>query len=329
MYFTPAVAADGVPEVFMHCPWASGAGVAYADYSLRLPRTDRIRVSFEIGLRPGAVGSDGVTYRIYADGKVLFDEHCTARQFLLREADLSASSDKEITLRLEVDPGPACSTTDDWSLWRNIQILAGDDEQLAEARRQAEAEAARRRAEMLARARELADLPLGALTSHHSHSVCPSVAEPTRVSVRAEGDSFIFECEGDGESIQYRFSPAKGLWAGLSVTANGKLLKPAPFSGGPVVHLDETDLSALAGQVTAELVSSELKGARLTCEYRYVNPETGSSARLQAVLWTEGKSLGLDVTGEPDRFSGFGAYANGGMPVARPFSPRCPDPVAQ
>ena len=46
IYFTPEVAADGVSQVFMHCPWAAGKGVAYADYLLHFPATTQIKLQF-------------------------------------------------------------------------------------------------------------------------------------------------------------------------------------------------------------------------------------------------------------------------------------------
>ncbi len=319
VYFSPEVDADGVSQVFMHCPWAAGPGVAYADYSLSLPRADAIRLGFEIGLRSGARLSDGVTYRVYANGEPVFDEHCISREFHSRQADLSRFAGKDITLRLEVDPGPERSTSDDWSLWRRVEILAGTDEELARARREAEAVAARERAATIARGRELADLPLGGLTSHHNDSICPSVAAPTHLSARAEGDVFVLQCAGEDEVIQYRFDASQGLLAGLTVTIDGEPLDPSPFTGGPSVDLDDTGFGPQSRGLETELVSAALEGLVVRCEYRYVNTETGSSARLSARLWPEGKSLGLEVEGEPGRFRGFSARANGGTLVPAAF----------
>ena len=61
VYFVPE-ARDGGHEVFMHCPWRKGPGVAYADFRLRLPQTKRIRLTVSTALRRTAANSDGVTY---------------------------------------------------------------------------------------------------------------------------------------------------------------------------------------------------------------------------------------------------------------------------
>ena len=319
VYFVPEETGSAGGRVFMHCPWQDGPGVAFAQYRLALPDTPRIRLSFETGLRPSAAKTDGVTYRVGLGGKTLFERHCTWKDFRLFEVELPADVRGVTVLRLEVDPGPARSTTDDWSLWRNVRVLAGTDRELANAKVRADVLAAARRAAEIARGEQLGRVSLLPLTPTHCTSVCPSVLRATTTSTRRDGDVFVFECAGD-ESITYRFEPAGGLLAGLSVAIDGKPLDPPPFWGGPRVHLDGHDYALPTRRLATDLVSADLAGTRLTCEYRFRNPETGSAATMRAVLWPEGKSLGIEIDGEPGGFGGFTMRPYGGRVVRTPFA---------
>lgn len=323
VYFTPEETVEPGGQVFMHCPWAQGPGVAFADYSLALPSVSQIRLRFQIALRSGAQKSDGVTYRVRVDGQVVFEQHCTWKEFRPFEADLTRFAGKQVTLRLEVDPGPARSTTDDWSQWRSVQILTGDDAQIAAAQAAAEAQRSRARAADVAAGRELGEISLLPLTSRQATGVRPDTLVPVEVSVREENGAYVFTCRGD-EMVQYRFVASEGLLAGLSVSVNGKRLTPAPFGGGPRVHLDGQDFMVPSAALRTQLVGAQLEGDRLTCRWRYTNPRTGSTADLAAVLWAEGKSLGLELSGEPDRFSGFAPSLGAGRPIPVAFAPGAP-----
>ncbi len=319
VYFVPEDATGMVGQVFMHCPWRGGKGTAFADYLLNLPKTTRIRLRFEIGIRPTAKKTDGVTYRVRAGNKMLFEQHCRWKEFRPFEVDLSEFAGTQIALRLEVDPGPARDTTDDWSLWRKVEILAGSEVEIAAAKARAEAEAAKRRAADLERGQRLAEVSLAPLTSHRNDSICPGVLHPTKVTTREDDGAYVFSCVGD-ERIEYRFAPKEGLLSGVSVSVNDQALKPAPFYGGPRIHLDGRDFAAPTRSLQAELVAAKRDGVKVTCRYRYTNSETESSTRLTVVLWPEGKSLGLEVRGEPDGASGFLAKPYLGHPVPAAFA---------
>ena len=328
VYFVPEPAEGGLTQIFMHCPWRGGKGTASAEYSLAMPEAARIRLALQIGLRPGAKGTDGVTYRVKADDEALFDEHCTWKEFRSFEVDLSAFAGKRVGLGLQVDPGPARETADDWSLWRDVRILAGTPEQIAEANERLAAEARGRRAAELEKGESLAKTRLDPLTTHENTAICPSVLVPTKVSVQQDGKAYLLQCEGD-ETIAYRFDPRAGPVESISVMVDGKALEGRIFTGGPRVHLDGVDLAVPTKRLDTELVSSRLSEGKLFCEYRYTHRDTGSSAHLSVVLWPQGKSLGLQLRGEPGKFSGFAAqpaggkavpaaYAVGGPPVWRP-----------
>ncbi len=319
VYFSPENGEAGKSQVFMHCPWRAGPGVTFAEYHLRLPQAPRIRLVFDTSLRSSAKGSDGVTYRVKVGENPLFEEHCIWKQFRTAQVDLTQFADSEVALRLEVAPGPDKSTTDDWSLWRNVLVLAGSDEQIAQARQRAAEAAARRRAADLAVGERLGAVSLLPLTSHANDSICPSVLQPTQVRVERRGDEYVLRCAGD-EVVEYRLDAAKGLLEGLTVSVDGTVLSPAPFTGGPVVVLDGEQFPLPSRTIKTDLIRAQIQGETLQCEYRYTNPETGSSATMSATLWPEGKSLGLEIQGEPKRFAGFSAQPGRGRPVPTAFS---------
>lgn len=225
VWFVSEQAAGVMNQVFMHCPFRQGTGMAFADSAVERPRTKRVRLCFEIGIRPTAKNTDGVTYRVKTDGTTRFDRHCTWKEFRTFERDLTAYAGKRMSLRLEVDPGPNRQPRDDWSLWRNARILAGTDRELEESAARKKAFVARLRANAVRRGLKLATQSLLPLSSSASVSVCPSLLQPATNSMRKEGQTYMFRCEGD-ETIEYRFDPAKGLLNGLSVLVSGAELRP-------------------------------------------------------------------------------------------------------
>ena len=322
VYFVPESAVDGASQVFMHCPWVGGPGVSFADYALTLPQTVRVLLKFDIGLRPGANGSDGVTYRVIVAEKTLFEQHMALQEFRPFQADLSAYAGQAITLRLEVDPGPARNTADDWSLWHAAQVLAGSEEQIAAAQAKIAAQAAQERAADLARGGKLAEASLLPLTAHTTDTIRPGTLAPTQTAIVTQGNAYVLRCKGADETVEYRFTPTPGFPEGLATSVNGKRLNPPPFRCGPTLHLDGRDFPTPTTLLKCELLSAKLADGKLTCEYRYTNPDTAATATLTAVLQPVGKSLRVEVSGAAGRFSGFTAQANGGRIVPATFS--CP-----
>lgn len=322
VYFVPETAPDGASQVFMHCPWIGGPGLAFADYSLALPPATRVVARFELGLRPGAKGSDGVTYRIRIGGRTVFEQAVTWQEFRAFQTDLSPYAGQTVVMRLEVDPGPARSTSDDWSLWRGMQLLVGSDEQIAAAQAAAAALAARQRAADLAHGQKLAEASLLPLTSHTTDTVRPGTLAPTKTSIVAQKDAYLLRCQGREETIEYQFTPALGFPEGLAVSVNGTRLQPAPFRCGPTVVLGGHTYPASTRQVQGTLLSAGVADGRLTCQYRYTLPGSADAATLTVALQPVGKSLRLDASGEAGQFAGFMAQTNGGRVVPAAFS--CP-----
>lgn len=112
----------------MHPPYRPRAGSVAAEYRLKLPSTQPIRLVFANAIRdnaPKEPASDGVTFRVWVGKKVLYERHTDAKIWAPGEADLSEFAGKEVLLRLESHPGPKRSTTCDSSFWGDPVVIAG------------------------------------------------------------------------------------------------------------------------------------------------------------------------------------------------------------
>lgn len=122
----------------MHPPYRPRAGTVFVEYRLKLPATTPIRVEFFNAIRdssPREGTSDGVTFRVWAEGEKLFERHTDAKAWTRGEADLSALAGKEILLRLESHPGPKNNTVCDSSFWGDPVVFVGERPQVADVER--------------------------------------------------------------------------------------------------------------------------------------------------------------------------------------------------
>ncbi|MFZ5831919.1 MAG: hypothetical protein ACOY3P_17675, partial [Planctomycetota bacterium] len=113
----------------MHPPFKGGKGVVAAEYQLSLPKTQPLKLVFFNAIRdsgPTEPPSDGVTFRVWVDGKKLFERHTDAKTWDPGEVDLSPYAGKQIVLRLESHPGPKLNTTCDSCFWGDPVVIAGE-----------------------------------------------------------------------------------------------------------------------------------------------------------------------------------------------------------
>ena len=324
VYFVPEER-NGRRQVFMHCPWKRGPGAAFADFALRLPRTKRIQLHVSCCLRETAPGSDGVTYRVRVEGRALWHTHGAWKTWQHFTVDLSSFAGKELTLRLEVDPGPQRNTRDDWSLWGKLEISAGTDAEIATARERREREQRKQRIRELKLGAQRAGLDLATFARAEIDASRPSTADAVRNSLSRDGDAWLLRGEARDETIEYRLRPRAGLLLGLSVTVDGAELDPTPFTGGARVMLGGREYVPGSRQLSSRLVSCEASEDALACRYEYGNGP--ATAALTARLRAEGKSLAISLEGEASRFSGFEVRTQGGPRVPTAFclglAPRC------
>ncbi|HBE02969.1 MAG TPA: hypothetical protein DC049_10925, partial [Spirochaetia bacterium] len=88
-----------------------------------------ITLVYAIGIRDGAKGTDGVTFKVEVseNGKkynLLGTTHYKESAWKFLTADLSKYRDNKITIRLSIDPGE--STACDWAGWGDIAIAEGE-----------------------------------------------------------------------------------------------------------------------------------------------------------------------------------------------------------
>lgn len=314
VYFVPEQPEGERYPVFLHCPWAQGPGVTFAEFRLRLPAVETIRLEVSTRLRETAPGSDGITYRVRVDGQVVWEETGGWKRWRDAACDLAAYAGREVALRLEVDPGPARDTRDDWSLWGKATLIVGTAEQVAAANAErARERAEQRRRELLAGA-ERAERDLASFGRADVTSARPSTAGPVQVSAGLAEAVATFTCAAGDETILYRLDAAKGLLDGLTVEVDGRPLDPPPFAGGP-------QLLVPPGAKAPEpaLLECRLADDRLHLVYEYRRPEAEFVGRLAAEVWAEGKSLGLSLTGDAGKIGGFAVDFRGATIVPTPL----------
>lgn len=105
----------------LHCPWRGGTGVAFQEYRFAVPTGVRkVSLRGATAMRPDALGSgksDGVTFRVFANGKKRLDEHRADAAWKPFDFDVSPKTGAVLTLRFETDPGPRNDSSFDFSTW--------------------------------------------------------------------------------------------------------------------------------------------------------------------------------------------------------------------
>ena len=114
----------GRAAFLLHCPWRNGTGITFQQFVFRLPvEATRIVLRGATALRSENVtNSDGVTFRLYANGRKLFDYHQTNDVWRPFEYDFTPQRGAELTVRFEVDPGPRDDPGFDYALWGGRQL---------------------------------------------------------------------------------------------------------------------------------------------------------------------------------------------------------------
>lgn len=116
---------DGKQAFLLHCPWRGGTGVAFQQFSIKLPAgATRITLRGAVAMRADIVGkSDGATFRIYVNGRKLLDENRKDAVWTPFSIDLTSLRGSTIALRFETDPGPKDDPGFDYSLWGDRQLV--------------------------------------------------------------------------------------------------------------------------------------------------------------------------------------------------------------
>jgi hypothetical protein len=101
--------------------------VAFQEYRFEVPAgTRKVVLRGATAMRPDALGrdkSDGVTFRVFANGKKLLDEHRTDASWKPFEFDVTSTAGRTLTLRYETDPGPRNNSSFDFSTWGGRELV--------------------------------------------------------------------------------------------------------------------------------------------------------------------------------------------------------------
>lgn len=116
---------NGERAFLLHCPWRNGTGIAFQQFVIRLPaQATRIVLRGATAMRSQNVReSDGVTFRLLADGVKLFDYHQTNDTWRKFEYDFTGRRGSNLTVRFEVDPGPRDNPSFDYALWGDRELV--------------------------------------------------------------------------------------------------------------------------------------------------------------------------------------------------------------
>ena len=94
----------------------------FVSFSLHLPETPKLRLSFSMGLKEGC--SQGVTFRVLLNGETRFDYFKTTFDWTEGDVSLSDFAGKPLLLELVTDPAQSGSggANCDWASWGNPLI---------------------------------------------------------------------------------------------------------------------------------------------------------------------------------------------------------------
>lgn len=125
--FGPMTRGESRQAMHVHPPWRHGPGTVFVTYRVALPQT-AARLVFYQAIRDHAEHeppSDGVTFRVRANGELLFERHSDSKLWVVGEVELARFRGQEIDLELETHPGPNRDTTCDSAFWGDPVIVTG------------------------------------------------------------------------------------------------------------------------------------------------------------------------------------------------------------
>jgi hypothetical protein len=273
---------NGRAAFLLHCPWRGGTGIAYQQFTFRLPRARRILLRGATAMQADIVGkSDGATFRVFVNGRKLLETHRADAEWKPFTFDLTAYAGKTAILRFETDPGPKDDPSFDYSLW-------GDRELILEGYMPKQT-----------RRPDPPPLRLERLASSQTGSVVPPVGFTAKTAlVREADDRFAFRYSGEDGALTYLWQmpkrPEDPLFGRLVLQAKMRGDTPvnAPLANG--ARLEWTQ----PARPTEVRWRRERDEAILTRAYRI----GAESVEVEVRGRMNGKSLVLQVRG-PARIS--------------------------
>ena len=105
----------------------------FGEWTLSLPDTSTpLYLDFDIGLRDGSEGSDGVTFIVSIQGTEIFRRLYNAQRWEHVQLDLTPYRAQQVRLRFTTTPGPNGNGAFDWAMWGDPKITYEPVDQLTE-----------------------------------------------------------------------------------------------------------------------------------------------------------------------------------------------------
>ena len=121
------------PYENIHDDYIRGDTSTFGEWTLSLPDTSTpLYLDFDIGLREGSEGSDGVTFIVSIQGTEIFRRLYNAQRWEHVRLDLTPYRKQRVTLRFSTTPGPVGNGAWDWAMWGEPEITYEPIGQLTE-----------------------------------------------------------------------------------------------------------------------------------------------------------------------------------------------------
>ena len=282
----PAGEQNGRAAFLMHPPWRGGLGLTFQEFSFRLPpatAVPQILLAGATAMRLDAIAkpgekpkSDGATFRILANGRILLNENRADAQWKPFSLDLSEFAGKILTLRFETDPGPRNNSGYDFALW------GGRELQLPGLIPQATTPSS-----------PPPPLDLRGLYPLRNGEVAPPSGFASKLSTVVSTDTATFAYRGDDGTLQYEWTrprsaddPPLGRWRLRATPKDGAAAAVVPFASN----------ARLEWSQSAALQSSRLETVSdgVACISTYL--VDGQTATLRTTVKLTGKSLVLQLS---------------------------------
>ena len=269
----------GRGALLMHSPWRVPCGRTWVEYRLALPRVTPLALSFGLAMDPNSMlpgKSDGVTFSCTLVGKSgereLLRQHWAKGVWEDHAFDLSAEAGQTVTLRLQVEPGPANDSGWDFSYFGapKITVGSGGSQRAALVGRMLDSKAWK--------ATAAADMR--ALGNVADRGVTPSNLLAHHNTLEPAAGDWRFIYQGDDCRIVYLYHPSAGTLDDFTVAIDdGAPFCPASGGGAGANGLLDN----------GRLVAITPRGAELVAEWEY--QVDGRALRIEWTYQIQGKAL--------------------------------------
>ncbi|HEY5910430.1 MAG TPA: DUF5696 domain-containing protein [Verrucomicrobiae bacterium] len=286
---------NGKRAFLLHCPWRNGTGISFQRFVFNIPaQATRVLLRGATAMRSENVtNSDGVTFRLYANGVKLFDYHQTNDVWRSFEYDFTALRGSNLTVRFEVDPGPNNNPSFDYSLWGERElVLEGYTPPVIT---------------------QPTPLPLALsnVWSGQSVEVTPPSGFPGTTSVSLSNGVALFRYSGPDGMLEYQWRAPQSATDGLF----GTLTLNAQMTGGAPVTVPLGNSAAISWSEAATAGSSGWIQTNMGYTLWRTFTVGSTSVQVRVTGQMVGKSLTLLVTCNAPKVTAFDMGAWG--PVMR------------